>query len=47
MGKAEIKGSYVAKCVTDVVTSMGGTVQEVLMQRRFKYFPHVSSEGTA
>ncbi|CAO2184500.1 unnamed protein product [Urochloa humidicola] len=41
---ADIKGSYVAKCVTDVVTSMGGTVQKVLLQRRFKYFPHVSSE---
>ncbi|XP_062225911.1 uncharacterized protein LOC133924410 [Phragmites australis] len=41
---AELKGSYVAKCVTDVVISMGGTVQKVLLQRRFKYFPHVSSE---
>nr|TKW11527.1 hypothetical protein SEVIR_6G237600v2 [Setaria viridis] len=41
---ADIKGSYVAKCVTDVVISMGGTVQKVLLQRRFKYFPHVSSE---
>ncbi|PAN36509.1 hypothetical protein PAHAL_6G288900 [Panicum hallii] len=41
---ADIKGSYVAKCVTNVVTSMGGTVQNVLLQRRFKYFPHVSSE---
>ncbi|KAL6652550.1 hypothetical protein ACP70R_011475 [Stipagrostis hirtigluma subsp. patula] len=40
----DIKGSYVAKRVTDVVTSMGGTVQKVLLQRRFKYFPHVSSE---
>jgi hypothetical protein len=42
---ADIKESYVAKCVTNVVTSMGGTVQKVLLQRRFKYFPHVSSEG--
>ena len=42
---ADIKGTYVTKCVTDVVTSMGGTVQNVLLQRRFKYFPHVSSEG--
>ncbi|WVZ86080.1 hypothetical protein U9M48_032921 [Paspalum notatum var. saurae] len=41
---ADIKGSYVAKCVTDVVASMGGTVQKVILQRRFKYFPHVSSE---
>ncbi|CAD6263388.1 unnamed protein product [Miscanthus lutarioriparius] len=41
---ADIKESYVAKCVTNVVTSMGGTVQKVLLQRRFKYFPHVSSE---
>ncbi|PNT61291.1 hypothetical protein BRADI_5g13250v3 [Brachypodium distachyon] len=41
---ADIKGSSVAKCVTDIVSSMGGTAQNVLLQRRFKYFPHVSSE---
>ncbi|XP_051217809.1 uncharacterized protein [Lolium perenne] len=41
---ADIKGSFVAKCVTDIVSSMGGTPQKVLLQRRFKYFPHVSSE---
>ncbi|XP_048557931.1 uncharacterized protein LOC125538701 [Triticum urartu] len=41
---ADINGSYVAKCVTDIVSSMGGTAQNVLLQRRFKYFPHVNSE---
>ncbi|KAK1621122.1 hypothetical protein QYE76_026639 [Lolium multiflorum] len=41
---ADIKGSFVAKCVTDIVSCMGGTAQNVLLQRRFKYFPHVSSE---
>ncbi|KAK3142310.1 hypothetical protein QOZ80_4BG0344910 [Eleusine coracana subsp. coracana] len=41
---ADIKGPYVSKCVTDAVTCMGGSVQKVLLQRRFKYFPHVSSE---
>ncbi|KAF0890511.1 hypothetical protein E2562_002868 [Oryza meyeriana var. granulata] len=41
---ADIKGSFVAKCVTDVVSSMGGDVQKVILQRRFKYFPHVSSK---
>uniref|UniRef100_A0A0D3FWZ1 4-coumarate--CoA ligase n=1 Tax=Oryza barthii TaxID=65489 RepID=A0A0D3FWZ1_9ORYZ len=41
---ADIKGSFVAKCVTDVVSSMGGNVQKVILQRRFKYFPHVSSK---
>jgi hypothetical protein len=44
---ADIKGSFVAKRVTDIVSSMGGTAQNVLLQRRFKYFPHVSSEGIA
>ncbi|XP_015691720.2 uncharacterized protein LOC102705529 [Oryza brachyantha] len=41
---ADIKGSFVAKCVTNVVSSMGGSVQNVILQRRFKYFPHVSSK---
>ncbi|KAF8653877.1 hypothetical protein HU200_062011 [Digitaria exilis] len=41
---ADIKGSDVAKRVTNAVTSMGGTVNKVVLQRRFKYFPHVSSE---
>ncbi|KAM0942933.1 putative AMP-dependent synthetase/ligase, amine oxidase, phosphopantetheine binding ACP [Dioscorea sansibarensis] len=39
-----IKGTTVAKNVVDVVKTMGGIVEKVVLQRRFKYFPHVNSE---
>lgn len=42
---SDVKGPTVIKLLTDVVNTMGGEVQEVVLQRRFKYFPHVSSEG--
>ncbi|XP_042447175.1 uncharacterized protein LOC122032000 [Zingiber officinale] len=41
---SDIKGPTVIKLLTDVVNTMGGVVQEVVLQRRFKYFPHVNSE---
>lgn len=41
----DINGSTVTKLLMDVVNNMGGVVEKVLLQRRFKYFPHVSSEG--
>ena len=40
-----IKGTTVTKNVVDVVKTMGGIVEKVVLQRRFKYFPHVNSEG--
>ncbi|KAL4198207.1 hypothetical protein AMTRI_Chr03g44740 [Amborella trichopoda] len=39
-----VKGESVLKLSIDVVKSMGGEVQRVVLQRRFKYFPHVTSE---
>ncbi|KAH7674098.1 Catalase mono-functional hem-containing protein [Dioscorea alata] len=39
-----IRGTTVAKNVVDVVKTMGGVVEKVVLQRRFKYFPHVTSE---
>lgn len=41
----DIKGSTVTKLLIDVVNTMGGLVEKVILQRRFKYFPHVNSEG--
>lgn len=41
----DIRGPAVTQRVINVVKSMGGTVDKVLLQRRFKYFPHVSDEG--
>ncbi|KAG9450664.1 hypothetical protein H6P81_010629 [Aristolochia fimbriata] len=40
----DIKGPAVTKFATEVVKNMGGGVEEVILQRRFKYFPHVVSE---
>ncbi|CAI9106622.1 OLC1v1005818C1 [Oldenlandia corymbosa var. corymbosa] len=39
-----IKGATVTQLATDAVTRMGGQVLKVVLQRRFKYFPHVKSE---
>lgn len=41
----DIKGAAVTKFAADVVKNMGGEVEKVILQRRFKYFPHVDSEG--
>lgn len=41
----DIMGQTVTKLVMDVVNNMGGEVEKVVLQRRFKYFPHVNSEG--
>ncbi|KAF6158732.1 hypothetical protein GIB67_040246 [Kingdonia uniflora] len=40
----DIKGPTVIKLAMNVVKNMGGEVEEVVLQRRFKYFPHVNSE---
>lgn len=42
---SDIRGPTVIKLLTNVVKSMGGEVEKVVLQRRFKYFPHVNSEG--
>lgn len=40
-----IRGSTVTKLLIDAVESMGGVVEEIVLQRQFKYFPHVNTEG--
>lgn len=40
-----IQGQTVTKLVIDAVESMGGVVEKIVLQRRFKYFPHVNAEG--
>ncbi|XP_057472971.1 uncharacterized protein LOC130761485 [Actinidia eriantha] len=41
---ADITGSKITELAIDVVKNMGGMVEKVILQRRFKYFPHVSSQ---
>ncbi|KAK2993082.1 hypothetical protein RJ640_029788, partial [Escallonia rubra] len=41
---ADIKGERVTELAIDAVGRMGGKVEKVVLQRRFKYFPHVSSQ---
>ncbi|XP_059668871.1 uncharacterized protein LOC132313957 [Cornus florida] len=41
---ADIRGPRVTKLAIDAVQRMGGEVENVVLQRRFKYFPHVSSQ---
>ncbi|KAJ6346659.1 hypothetical protein OIU76_003358 [Salix suchowensis] len=40
----DIKGPTVAELAKKAVMSMGAKVEEVVLQRRFKYFPHVGSQ---
>jgi len=42
---ADIKGPTVTELAIKSVKSMGGEVENFILQRRFKYFPHVSSQG--
>lgn len=42
---ADITGPNVAELAINTVKKMGGEVKKVILQRRFKYFPHVSSKG--
>ncbi|KAL0459272.1 UNVERIFIED_CONTAM: Long-chain-fatty-acid--AMP ligase FadD26 [Sesamum latifolium] len=41
---AEIKGQEVTQLTIDAVKRMGGEVERIVLQRRFKYFPHVESQ---
>ncbi|KAK9072573.1 hypothetical protein SSX86_009008 [Deinandra increscens subsp. villosa] len=40
----DIVGEHVIQLAVDAVTRMGGEVKKVILQRRFKYFPHVNSQ---
>ncbi|KAM7273021.1 hypothetical protein ACFE04_027685 [Oxalis oulophora] len=40
----DVQGPTVANLAVKVATSMGGKVEKQILQRRFKYFPHVSSQ---
>ncbi|XP_027927889.1 uncharacterized protein LOC114184778 [Vigna unguiculata] len=42
---ADIKGQTVTDLAIKSIKSMGGEVENFILQRRFKYFPHVSSQG--
>ncbi|KAA8528119.1 hypothetical protein F0562_035012 [Nyssa sinensis] len=41
---ADIKGPRVTELAIDAVKRMGGEVEKIVLQRRFKYFPHVNSQ---
>lgn len=41
----DIKGPKVTELAVRAIECMGGEVENVILQRRFKYFPHVSSQG--
>lgn len=41
----DIVGAKVKELAVNTVRSMGGEVDRMVLQRRFKYFPHVSSQG--
>ncbi|KAF5191536.1 Long-chain-fatty-acid--amp ligase fadd26 [Thalictrum thalictroides] len=40
----DINGPRVTMLATEVVMKMGATVEVVVLQRRFKYFPHIKSQ---
>ena len=42
----DVRGPNVTEFATWTVQNIGGEVEEVVLQRRFKYFPHVVSQGT-
>lgn len=42
---ANITGPNVTELAINTVKKMGGEVKKVILQRRFKYFPHVCSKG--
>lgn len=41
----DIKGPTVTELAINTAKNMGGEIEEVVLQRRFKYFPHISSQG--
>lgn len=42
----DILGTEVMELVKKAVIKMGGQVKKVILQRQFKYFPHVNCQGT-
>lgn len=42
---ADTQGSKVAELAIAAAKRMGAKIQAVILQRRFNYFPHVSSKG--
>lgn len=42
----DILGSEVMEFAKKAVIKMGGQVKKVILQRHFKYFPHVNCQGT-
>lgn len=42
---SNIRSPTVTSLLINVVRTMGGIIEKVVLQRRFKYFPHVDSEG--
>lgn len=42
---ANIMGPTIIELAINVVKNMGGEVERVVLQRRFKYFPHICSQG--
>lgn len=42
---SDVMGPRVTDLVLDVVNNIGGQMETVVLQRRFKYFPHVRSRG--
>lgn len=41
----DIKGPTITELAIKAIKSIGGEVESFILQRRFKYFPHVSSQG--
>lgn len=41
----DIQAQTVSELAMEAVKTMGGEVEHVVLQRRFKYFPHVSTQG--
>lgn len=41
----DITGPTVTEVAIKTVENMGGVIENVVLQRRFKYFPHVNSKG--
>lgn len=42
---ANIQGTKVAELAIAAAERMGGQIEGVVLQRKFKYFPHISSKG--
>ena len=41
----DIQGATVCELAIKAVETMGGEVEQMVLQQRFKYFPYVSSQG--